>query len=315
MRKRIDGHAHIKPRSLLGRADERFGVVMGAFGAWETTEGVFSRYAMPEYMETSAFPAEALIHVMDRYQVERAMVMQSVCLSSNEEMAAAVSKYPDRIRAAMIVVPRDKTCVDEIRYWAGQGLTGIKFEMNARYGMPWLLPDFKFDGAVFYEVCQEAEKLGLTVTVDPGRVGGPGYQPEALARVIRDFPSVKFVICHIGFPVYGMQKDEAAVKQWRQMAGLGEYENVWFDLAAIPDLFVDEGYPYPSAAGLIRELKSLAGAESLIWGTDVPGTYNTATYRQMIEMYEKQTLFSEQELDDIFYNNAYRVYFEPWEKA
>lgn len=309
MRKRIDGHVHIKPKSLLGRTDERFGVVMGAFGAWETPDGAFSRYAMPEYMESSSFTADALIHVMDRYGIERAMVMQSVCLSCNDEMAAAVQKYPDRIRAAMIVVPQGESCLEEIRYWAERGLTGIKFEMNPRYGMPYILPDFRFDSPVFHEICRTAEQYGLTITVDPSRVGGPGYQAEELEKIVRAFPGVKFIICHIGFPVYGIEKDEKAFSRWRQMIRLGKYCNVWFDLAAVPDLFVEEGYPYPSAFALLKEITELAGAGSLIWGTDIPGTYNTATYRQMIEMYERCGLFTERELDNIFYNNASEVYF------
>ena len=226
MRKRIDGHAHIKPGNLLGREDGRFGVVMGAFGSWETPEGEFSRYAMPEYIEASCFTADALIHVMNRYGIQQAMVMQSVCLSCNEEMAAAVRKYPDRLRAAMIVVPRDKTCIDEIRYWAEQGLTSIKFEMNARYGIPYILPDFRFNSPIFYNICQAAKQYGLTVVVDPGHVGGPGYQPKALGEIIAAFPEVRFTICHIGFPVYGMEKDWEAMKCWRQMIRLGICANV-----------------------------------------------------------------------------------------
>ena len=80
MRKRIDGHAHIKPETLFGKKDERFGIKMGGFGKWETIEGEFARFAMPEYMEMSSFSADALIQVMDRYGVERAMLMQSMCL-------------------------------------------------------------------------------------------------------------------------------------------------------------------------------------------------------------------------------------------
>jgi len=309
MRKRIDGHAHIKPETLIGKKDERFGIEMGRFGKWETIGGGFARFAMPEYMEMSSFSADALIQVMDRYGVERAMVMQSMCLCCNEEMALAVEKYPERIGVAMVVVPEDESCLDDIKYWAEQGLGGIKFEMNPRYGLPFIQPDFKFNSLIFYKVCETAKQLGLTIIVDPSRIGGPGYQVEELKEIVQVNPEVKFVICHVGLPVLEMQKDQRKMDRWYQMTELGKYRNVWFDLAAIPDLFLEEEYPYPSFFKLLKEVKDLAGAKSLIWGTDIPGTYSSATYRQMIEMYERCDLFTAQELDDIFYNNAQFVYF------
>ncbi|MDD3251703.1 MAG: amidohydrolase family protein [Lachnospiraceae bacterium] len=309
MRKRIDGHAHIKPCSLLDKWDEKFGITLKKFGKWETLDGEFARFAMPEYMETSSFSANALIQVLDRNAVERVMVMQSVCLSCNEDMALAVREYPGRIRAAMIVVPEDESCLDEIQYWAGRGLTGIKFEMNPRYGLPYLKPDFRFNSPLAHKICAKAAECGLTIIIDPSRVGSAGYQVEALEELFKDHRDVKFVVCHAGFPLYGIKENPDQYRRWRQMIRLGGGENVWFDLAAIPDLFCEEGYPFCSSFELLKELKDVAGAGSIIWGTDVPGTYSNATYRQMIDMYENSQLFDDRELDDIFYNNASKVYF------
>ena len=47
--------------------------------------------------------------------------------------------------------------------------------------------------------------------------------------------------------------------------------------------------------------------EKLIWGSDVPGTLNRATYPQMMEMFRRAGL-TEGELEGLFYANALRAY-------
>ena len=51
------------------------------------------------------------------------------------------------------------------------------------------------------------------------------------------------------------------------------------------------------------------GNTKAIWGTDIPGTYVDATYQQMVEMYTRSGLFSDDDLDAIFVKNAQDVYF------
>lgn len=58
-----------------------------------------------------------------------------------------------------------------------------------------------------------------------------------------------------------------------------------------------------------QELKEQTGIDRLIWGTDIPGTFQRATYRQMIRMFEQQEGLTEDEKDRLFYRNADQLYF------
>ena len=305
----IDGHAHIKPASLLNDENKRCGIVVKKFGRVESLEGELLFRTMPEYMESSCFSAEALLQVLDQNCVEKVMLMQSLCMKRNEETAQAVLKAPDRIHGAMLIEPKDESCLEEIEYWNQRGLTALKFEMNPRLGYPYIYPDLHFDSPLFHKIWDKAEEKNLTVVIDPNRVGTPGYQPEAIKNAAQSHAGVRFVICHMGFASLDYLGDPEKMAEWRKMRDLAVIDNVWLDLAAMPDLFQKEGHPYPTALTFLKETKEICGSKKLIWGTDIPGTYKSATYKQMIRMYEESDVFSEQEKEDFFYNNANDVYF------
>ena len=98
--------------------------------------------------------------------------------------------------------------------------------------------------------------------------------------------------------------------RWREMISLGQRENVYFDLAAMPDFFDEEGWPFPTALELFRQVKETVGIEKLVWGSDIPSTLCRATYPQMIEMF-RRTGLSDAELDRLFYTNALAAYGLP----
>ena len=60
---------------------------------------------------------------------------------------------------------------------------------------------------------------------------------------------------------------------------------------------------------VLEPTSDVNGAESMIWGSDVPGSYKNAADRQMIRLFEEDQVFSEADKDMIFYANAEKVYF------
>lgn len=97
-------------------------------------------------------------------------------------------------------------------------------------------------------------------------------------------------------------------RKWERMLGVAALPNCFLDVSAMPDFFDKEGWPYPTALGLLRKAKETVGAEKLIWGTDISGTLNRATYSQMIEMFYRADCLNEEELDGLFCRNAVRAY-------
>jgi predicted TIM-barrel fold metal-dependent hydrolase len=309
--RKIDGHVHIVPAGLKGRVDERFKVRVEPYGIKRFADGSVYQF-MPDYMADSCFEAETLIKCMDNQGIERAVVMQSLCLSFNEEVVKAVRRYPGRLAGAMIIEPRDPGCLKDMEYWRQQGLRVMKLELSTGLGFshPNLYPGFKLDSELGQLIWRKAAETGITVTIDPGPIDSPGYQVEELHRIIPEYPELRMVICHLGFPEIGLNSNKTRYQRWQRMLSLAKYDNVWFDISAVPALFSQEGYPYQAAINYLRELIDKYGADKPIWGSDIPGIWVYATYPQMVEMWSNSTLLDQKEKELLFRENAQKAYFQ-----
>ena len=303
----IDGHAHLTPRGLVGRRDARIGVTYRAWGRLEFDSGERIQY-MPVILEDTAFPAETMLQLMDAHGVSHTVLMAN-SLADLEENVRAVRTWPSRFSAAM-TIPQGPEAVKTVERYADRGLRAIKFEMSAGLGYthPNMYPDFLLDSPEMDDVYALAGERKITVTVDPSHIGGFSYQVEAIASAAERFPQTHFVICHLGFPSVPMQEGSPDERRWREMIALGKRDNVWFDAAAMPDFYREEGYPFPSALALTRRVMDELGAEKILWGSDAPGTLSGATYQQMIDMFRRSGLFTEAEKAALFRASAAAAY-------
>ena len=302
MRTYIDAHVHITPEGRIGHTDPRFGGTYREYGYLDRPEGGF--YTMPPYIHDTQFTADTLVRMMDVYHVEKAVIQQTIMNPLNEAVAEAVHAYPDRLRGAMILEYTDEW-MEQMDRWQEAGLTSVKYEMRA-YTDPKCFPEAIYDADRMMRMFEEAGKRDLTVTIDPGPTYLPAYQPEALERAVAAFPGTRFVICHIAYP---MPVDEPeSLEKWEQMLSVSRHTNCWLDVSAMPDFFDAEGWPYPTAQKLVAKAKDTAGANYLIWGSDITGTLLRATYPQMQEMFVRGGVFSEEELDLLFRKNAISAY-------
>ena len=308
MRKLIDAHAHIRPKGIATHRDDRFNVEYKPYGAL-TLMGNWTIQGMPEYCVDSEFTADTLVHVMDCYNIEKAILMAAA--SSNIDVSReAIEKYPDRLVAAMVVMYEEDIDEQILRYYE-QGFRAIKFETSTVLGYthPTMYPNFKFDSDIMrkaYRVCAEKH---IPIVIDPGPQFSKGYQVEAIEAAAKEFPDVHFIICHLGVPKYPHVEGSDDDIRWRQMLDLGKLDNVWFDVCAMPNLFKEEEYPYATAMKYVKEFVDQYGADKIIWGTDVPTTYVNCTLRQMINVFERCPLFNEEEKNLLFYENAKKAYY------
>lgn len=308
MRRMIDAHAHLRPAGIAGTVNRQFNVEYKKYGAL-TLNGTWTIQGMPEYCVDSEFTDDTLIHVMDAYGIERAVLMTAAS-SDLEVNRMAVEKYPDRLTAAMYVMYEDdidKQILEKYR----QNFRVIKFETSTVLGYthPSMYPNFKFNSGIMKKAYHVCAAKNIPIAIDPGKPFSPGYQVEELDEAIREFSDVHFIICHLGVPEYPHTDGSPDDIRWRQMLDLAKYPNVWFDVCAMPNLFKEEEYPYATAMKYVREFADRYGKEKIIWGTDVPTTYVNCTFRQMINVFERCPLFTEEEKDLLFYDNAVRAYF------
>ena len=306
MYERIDAHLHISSPAMLDVTDPVTGSVMRRSGCIELPDG-FIVTTMPFYFVDAGFTAEMIVAAMDQCGVARAVIQQGQFIDRTRFVLEALRQYPDRFRGAMLPDLRDEAaCVASLERFRAQGLGSVKLEMNA---LGKLKPDFHFGLPIFDRLCAACAELGLPVTIDPGPIVGPAYRVEDLAAAADRHPKLKLVICHLGFPRPAPDSDPALRKRWREMIALGQRDNIYFDCAAMPDFFDQEGWPFPTALRMAREYMDLCGPGKLIWGSDLPGSMDHATYPQMIRMYEESGLFSEDELRMLFHDTAEKVYF------
>ena len=307
MRKIIDAHVHIRPTGIAGTHDERFNVTYQKYGAL-TLMGNWTLQGMPEYCVDSEFTADTLVHEMDCYNVEKSIIMAAA--SSNLDISRdAVRKYPDRLVAAMVVMYEDDIAEQILKKY-DEGFRVIKFETSAVLGYthPTMYPDFKFNSEIMKKAYRVCSKLRIPITIDPGPQFSKGYQVEEIEEAASEFPDVHFIICHLGVPKYPHVDGSEDDLRWKQMLALARHDNVWFDVCAMPNLFKEEEYPYPTAMRYVKAFTDQYGADKIIWGTDVPTTFVNCTFRQMINVFERCPLFTEAEKELLFYENAKKAY-------
>ncbi len=301
--KKIDAHLHVA-EVLAGycrRGELR--AVGGGKAMWGNGE-VF-QLIPPEYGDCWNFTAEQALEIMDQNDVERAVLMQgSMYGFQNQYHYRILQKYPDRFCPSCTVDPYMTNHMDTMKYYLEElGFHLVKFEVSSGGGLMGCHDPFDLAGDRMMEIYKLIEKNHGVVALDVGDLTMPSHQPAALAKVADACPGLKMVICHLLAPM------EDRMDEWRESLHLLKKENVWFDFAALPKITETDSYPYPKVHQILSEAKDILGADRLLWGTDAPFAATLDTYEHLTDYLVKQEIFSEEEIEDFYYNNAYKVYF------
>ena len=298
----IDAHAHVV-QYIAGFTSR--GELRGVGGGMARyADG--SEFAMipPEMGEYGVTP-EALIGVMDKNGVERAVLLQGQFFGfQNEYTAEAVKRYPRRFAGAGSY---DPFCVrvDDVRrrLFKELGFGAVKFEVSNGSGLMAYHPPIDLNGEVKNGCYRHAAENGLTVVMDIGRPRNCCWQVERLAAAIKNYRSVTFVVCHLLAP---QRTDVALLSEALSRLAL---PNVYFDLASLAANQQPEVYPYPTAAEHLNTAKRVVGADRLMFGTDMPGNLCRDTYAHLRDYIALSGVFSPAELEKVFYDTALKVYF------
>lgn len=301
IRKKIDAHAHVVQyiAGFTSRGELRsVGDGMAAYADGQTFR------MLPQGWGERATP-ENLLKVMDENGVEKAVLLQGQFFGfQNLYTAEAIKKYPTRFTGAACYDPFCGQAEDVKRYLFKElGFRAVKFEMSNGSGLMAYRPPVDIDGEVMNGEYRYAAENNLTVAIDIGRPRNCCWQVDALSSAIRKYLQVNFVICHLLAP----QKEDTELL--KVTLGKFLYPNVYFDLAALPHNQRGEVYPYPTAIKHLQTAKEILGAKKLLFGTDMPGCLSRDTYAHISDYISESRVFTERELDDIFYDNANEVYF------
>ncbi len=210
---------------------------------------------------------EALLQAMDEYGVDMACLLPEAMMDTtgystrwctNSDMAAVVERHPDRFLYQPNVSPIRhrgvKNAIWELDYWVKQkGAKIFKFypPEDTFINDPELWP--------FYEKAQE---LGIVLDIHTGFSWVPPgqskhAQPILLDDVARDFPALKLVAFHMGYP----QCDEL------NMVAMA-HPNVHVCLSLLVPWALSAPRKF---ATIIGEALRFVGPDRILWGTDSAG--------------------------------------------
>ncbi|MDE5722181.1 MAG: amidohydrolase [Clostridia bacterium] len=298
----IDAHAHIVQyiSGFTSRGELR---AVGGGKAQYATGEIIQMFP-PELGDIGVTP-EALLNVMDENGVEKSVLLQGNWLGfQNGYTAAAIKKYPSRFTGAATY---DPFCVKvkEIRnhLFNDLGFKAVKFELSNGSGLMANRPPVFLDGTVMRECFADAGERGLTVVLDIGRPRNPCWQIDAISSAVDRFPQVTFVFCHLLAP---QREDIGLLKTSLKKLAL---PNVYFDISSLAHNQQPERYPYPTAVEHLKNAKAIVGADRLMFGTDMPCNLARDSYAHLKDYIIRSDVFTEKELEDIFYNTAEKVYF------
>ncbi len=298
----IDAHAHVA-QYIAGFTSKGELRAVGQGKAQYSTVEIFQMFP-PEMGDIGVSP-EALLKVMDENDVEKAVLLQGNWLGfHNQYTYEAVIKYPERFVGAATY---DPFCVNveavKKRLFDDLGFKIVKFELSTGSGLMANRPPVYLDGTVMNGCYAHAREKGLTVVMDIGRPNCPCWQVDALASAISKYPEVTFVICHLLAPQRGDVQILSDALQKLKMP------NVYFDLASLANNQKPESFPYPTASKHLETAKNTVGADRLMFGSDMPSALARDSYTHLKDYIIQSGVFNEKELQDVFYNTAYKVFF------
>lgn len=297
----IDAHAHVfeKLAGFNGKGELR--AVGKGKARWASGETVDM---IPEELGEYSFSPETFFRIMKVNDVEKAILLQGSFYGfQNEYVHDAMVKYPDVFAGAGTFDPfgtyADKIysrITDEFKFHI------LKFETSSGCGLMSYHKCYSLS-EVFGPIAKEAMVHNQVLVLDIGSPGMESFQVSDVREIALANPSLMIVVCHLFAP---SQHDEQAVRKGLKDLSL---DNVFFDISALPFNMQPEQYPYPTGSKFVRIACDIVGSNHIMWGSDVPSVLCHDTYRRLLDYIQVSNLFTNEELEDIYFNTAQRVFF------
>lgn len=306
--KKIEGHIHLIRAMAGSKGQGRLSPLGNGYAIWDDGEII---HLLPEGWGDDDFRVEKYLPIMEAEDIEKAVILQGTLNGyQNYYTYQVIKRYPDRFIGAFAVDPFAERAMAIVkRHVEELGFRAIKFEISQGGGLHGFHTPFRLDSDVRVGQIMHylADYPGFVVTVDYGDDTQTSYQPEAIVNLAKRYPKMDFVVCHLSFPNADHLERLANVLQ--QFAPL---KNIYLDVSAIQDIDGEKpaDFPYPRCQKTVALAKQIVGAQRLIWGTDSPWSATFNTYHQLATWLENTDLFTADELADVMYNNANRVYFK-----
>lgn len=305
--KKIDGHLHLV-RSVSGiNGKGRMTPLGDGKAIWDNGMPL---KLIPDGWGDDNFLAESALKVMDENGINKSVLLQgSLYAFQNFYTYQSVKKHPDRFIGAFAFDPFSTDAMTIVkRHVEDLGFRAVKFEISEGGGLHGYHSPFRLDtdetiGRFFHYI---ADYPGFVVTVDYGDYTQLSYEPEAIVNLAKRYPMIDFVVCHLSFPnADHLNRLENALRQWEPVP------NISTEISAIQDIEGETEFPFPRCQKDVALAKKILGPKRIFWGSDAPWSATFNSYHNLSSWLEATDIFTEDELEDVMYNNPDRLYFKP----
>ncbi|MBI3920977.1 MAG: amidohydrolase family protein [Armatimonadetes bacterium] len=192
--------------------------------------------------------AEGMVELMDAIGIQKTAIMSwagpiaSDCVESNEIVARAVARFPDRFLGVVYLNPthlsQEDLMAEVRRRVEEQGFVGLK---------PYVRLGLKYNDPLLALCWEYANDRGLYALL---HTGGPAGGMEVVRDLSQHYPNVQWMIAHVGMS-FAMARDVTAVMK--------DCPNVWAELT------------YTTVTnGVIEWMVSEVGDDRILFGSDAP---------------------------------------------
>jgi len=298
--KKIDAHIHVS--EYINGVGSRGELVPLGNGVVSYADGKEFRI-IPEGLGDKEFKIETAIEVLNKFNVEKAVIVQGNYLGFQNLYAYKAMKENDRFVSACTYDPFSANRVSIAKHlFEDLGFKIVKLECSIGSGFMAIHNPFSLDCKEMREIYDYARKYNLVIVFDIGRPGSPSYQIDTLVKILKEYSDVNFVICHL------LAHQENQMDLLKNNLPKFKLDNVYFDISSVINN-THENYPFPCATLYIKEAIKILGSDRLMWGTDMPAGICKNTYQENVDWIEKMGI-SDIDKENIFYNTANKVYFK-----
>ena len=232
--------------------------------------------------------ASQLINEMDLNGVDQAVVVCAQIAknpANNAYVAGQVARYPDRLCQLVDLDSEWSTtyhtsgAAQRLRQMASQWpICGFTHYLRKEDDAGWLTSE---DGL---ELLRTAAELNLIVSLS----SNPEHQP-AIRRAAQAFPSVPFLIHHMGYVRLGRG---SLAENVRQVLDSARVPNIYIKLSGFAyTSAVEWDYPYQDIQWVVQAEYEHFGPQRMCWGSDYPVVRFYMTYRHALEAFRSHCDF------------------------
>ncbi len=265
----IDCEAHVMPEDY-----RRFIKYFPATATFEYAHKMCMHWVWTDHVTGKKYPhpgmdwtMEKIIADYDSCGVDQSCLMRESFIdtamdhapfSTNQHVIDAVEKYPDRFIGCSNVGPFSKRKISDILWELEYLHTNFNFKTTKFY-MP---EDTYMNDRRLWPVYEKCEEMGIVCFFHTGltiRIGYTKYTlPYLLDDVMIDFPNLKVVAYHGGYPYW----EEAAMLAWKHPNFHISYSILLPWLLRAPERFLH----------MVGTTMQIAGSDRFIWGSDWPAS-------------------------------------------